>query len=231
MITDTNIEKYRYDTIYTKEPETIAWIDSFEDDGIFVDIGANVGVYSLYCASRHDAIQVYAFEPLHKNFMALCENIEINFFNTIVPVLMSLSDYEGESIIIPKDEETGTTAYLEKYENIKKYAKYDITKTMKLDNFHLFGFRIDNVKYIKIDVDGCEDTVLRGMDRILLNGNVESLLIETVNVERIKLLMYWYGYEIDQTHKHTPNHSDVRRIANGIPERNIIFKRRETINE
>ena len=44
------ITKYRIRTFYKKEPETLNWIDNFDntDPFIFMDIGANIGIYSIY---------------------------------------------------------------------------------------------------------------------------------------------------------------------------------------
>ena len=39
-------------TLLTKEPETILWIDDFNKDDVFWDVGANIGPYSLYAAKR-----------------------------------------------------------------------------------------------------------------------------------------------------------------------------------
>ena len=44
---------YRAKTLFTKEPETIDWIRKFEKDSVFYDIGANVGVYSLFSSLEH----------------------------------------------------------------------------------------------------------------------------------------------------------------------------------
>src|SRR5512139_1901242 len=78
MHIDTSMERYRWDTFWTKEPETIAWIDSFEPGACFWDIGANVGVYSLYAASLDRGLDIYAFEPAEPNFQQLARNKEHN---------------------------------------------------------------------------------------------------------------------------------------------------------
>ena len=68
---------FRAETLLTKEPETIEWIDGFEENSVFWDIGANVGVYSLY-AGLKKGVAVVAFEPATPNLYALNRNIEIN---------------------------------------------------------------------------------------------------------------------------------------------------------
>ena len=53
LFTPNWICRYRADTFSTKEPETLKWIDDSEDNGVLFDIGANVGLYSLYYAGSN----------------------------------------------------------------------------------------------------------------------------------------------------------------------------------
>ena len=71
MRTETPMEKYRAETFWDKEPECLAWIGSFAPTDEFVDIGANVGVYSLFANSLYPDMWVYAFEPMKENMEAL----------------------------------------------------------------------------------------------------------------------------------------------------------------
>ena len=83
---------WRAQTLFTKELVTIEWIRSFKEKSVFYDIGANVGVYSLYAAICCDA-QVYSFEPESNNFQALMENIVTNNLqNKILPFPIGISD-------------------------------------------------------------------------------------------------------------------------------------------
>ena len=69
MIVETEIEKWRRDTFWEKEPETIAWIDDMEPGEILFDVGANIGIYTLYAASR--GVRVIAIEPVFENYSRL----------------------------------------------------------------------------------------------------------------------------------------------------------------
>jgi hypothetical protein len=44
------LTKWRVRTFASKEPETLNWIDQFKDESIFWDVGANIGLYSIYSA-------------------------------------------------------------------------------------------------------------------------------------------------------------------------------------
>ena len=67
FISKNGLENYRFQTIKTKEPETIFWIDNYiSSKDTFIDIGANVGIYSIYTALKK--IKVFALESFKKNF-------------------------------------------------------------------------------------------------------------------------------------------------------------------
>jgi tRNA G37 N-methylase Trm5 len=72
--------EWRVDTYFSKEPETLEWIDSFEkkENLIFWDIGANIGLYSIYNSLKHSKSTTIAFEPSSSNLRVLTRNISIN---------------------------------------------------------------------------------------------------------------------------------------------------------
>jgi hypothetical protein len=56
------LTSWRYKTFATKEPETLKWIDEMEANSVFWDIGANVGLYSIYAAMNKNS-KFISFEP------------------------------------------------------------------------------------------------------------------------------------------------------------------------
>ena len=69
--------KSRVDRIMGKEPETINWINGFKKNSIFFDIGANIGIYTLYSAVKIGNT-VYSFEPHSVNYKNLLDSISLN---------------------------------------------------------------------------------------------------------------------------------------------------------
>ena len=64
LLSENWITKYRARSFNDKEPEMLNWLDETLHDGdVFFDVGANVGIYSLYTALRNPKTKVYAFEP------------------------------------------------------------------------------------------------------------------------------------------------------------------------
>src|SRR6185295_675790 len=64
-----------WDTLFFKEPETLAWIDKMEDGSTLWDVGANVGIYSIYFLAQKEKGRVVAFEPHPSNLAGLVDNL------------------------------------------------------------------------------------------------------------------------------------------------------------
>jgi len=71
------LTRWRVKTYSEKEPETLAWIDGMTHADVLWDIGANVGLYSLYAAKRND-MTVLSFEPSIFNLELLGRNCHLN---------------------------------------------------------------------------------------------------------------------------------------------------------
>ena len=74
--TPNRVCSIRAKTFSTKEPETLKWIDSF-GNGPFMDVGANVGLYSIYFAATKK-MPVYSIEPSFFNLALLGKNIHVD---------------------------------------------------------------------------------------------------------------------------------------------------------
>jgi tRNA G37 N-methylase Trm5 len=91
FLVENDLEEYRVENLKEKEPETIKWIDDFQLGSTFLDIGANIGQYSLYAGVKRSC-KVYSFEPYYKNYIKLIENIKANSCeSSISPILCALS--------------------------------------------------------------------------------------------------------------------------------------------
>ena len=84
--TPNEVCRYRAETFSTKEPETLEWLDRFGGEGALYDIGANVGIYSIYFAKTHPGT-VYAFEPSVLNLGLLGRNVSVNGVSTQVVIV------------------------------------------------------------------------------------------------------------------------------------------------
>lgn len=178
------ISLYRAETLLTKEPETIEWIDTFETGDILWDIGANVGCYTLYAAKK--GIFVKAFEPSAANYFLLQKNTEFNHLDhRIQAFCIAFNDVSETGYLNMSSIQMGGAINTfgdatEKFEFMETSWEVKFKQGMlgfSIDEFiRLFSIPAPN--HIKIDVDGIEDKIIRGAKHTLLDKNLKSVLIE-----------------------------------------------------
>lgn len=185
---------WRAKTLLTKQPWTIKWINSFNDGDIFLDVGSNIGIYSIY-ASKIKNTKTFSVEPDHRNYYQLIENIQLNKMeNKIVPLNFSISNKNCYAHVYrTRNVEIGDSSTLD-VENKTKLSSI-FTLCFSLD--YLFNKKIiPIVNHIKIDTDGSDLNVLLGLKNTLINGLIESISIELSpgQQQKAKALLYEYGY-------------------------------------
>lgn len=176
-----NMSLWRAKTLFTKEPDTIDWIDSFSRHDILYDIGANVGVYSLYAAAK--GVRVHAFEPESQNYAALNRNIFLNAFQEKIDAYnLALSDKTGIGHLFIKEFTIGGA--LNNFGECVNYKKEQFTPRFKqavasfsLDDL-VTHYQLPVPHHIKIDVDGLESSVISGSAHLLKETKLKSILIE-----------------------------------------------------
>jgi len=235
FFTPNQIIKWRVDTIFTKEPETLEWIDHFDNSKkiIFWDIGANVGLYSIYAAQKHEAIDIISFEPSTSNLRVLSRNISINnLFHKIKINQIPLCEKQNTNLIMYESEFTegwsmNTFGEQTDYQgkNFKSKQKYKIFGTNI--NFFIENKILDVPNYIKIDVDGIEHKILRGGDKCLENRNLESISVEInenylEQYNEVNRIMKNYNFVIKQK-KHAKMFDKSKEFSKVY---NYVFKRK-----
>jgi len=178
----------RAKSLKVKETDTIEWIESFNKNDIFYDIGANIGVYSLYASSR--CKEVLSFEPHFMNYNVLNKNIYLNKFKNTRAFCLAFSnkmeigklEHFKFSIGSSTSQFNKTTDHNGKEFN-SKFSQGMIS--LSVDDF---TNNIDDElfpNHIKIDVDGLEELILNGMTNVLRNSKLKSVLVEITNDEQI----------------------------------------------
>jgi FkbM family methyltransferase len=228
FVTDSDLEKHRADTLLTKEPETIFWIDSWDDTNniTYFDIGANIGVYSVYAAKRKKNIEVISFEPDPKNFVSLIKNVELNEISKIVlPLSLAVDNEDGITNFTCDDNRTGRSGGQIRKNLINALYSYRVF-ALSLDTLVL-KCNFPEPTHVKIDIDGRENNVLKGMKKIFELGIIKTLLIEFNNSEEKD---FWthelkkYGLKEDLDIRNLRNHSSERRKLNNSTAINVVFR-------
>ncbi len=237
----------RLETYFAKEPTTLTWIDSFKEDDFLYDVGANVGLYTVYAAAVAGC-RVAAFEPESLNYAELNKNIFLNqLHGRVKAYCCAITDRCGLDSL-----------YLSRF--APSYSHHDFGDNRWEGPVRLLvadaasrlpqgcmGLSIDTISdaewleqptHIKVDVDGLEHRVIRGASG-MLNGKerrLKTILVEmNFKVKESQSIMadmkaWGWKFSMDQvcTTRHEGKISEAewtRRAAAGKGGCNIIYFR------
>ncbi len=235
MEVETDFERHRLESFFTKEPETIRWIDELLRPGeTFFDIGANVGVFTLYAALRHGAgLDVRAFEPAYHNYYRLCRNLVLNEAQGVLAYCLALGEKSTSRSLNLASTESGSACHaFEGGSSQREDGKTAFSQgaiTISLDDLiEFFGFPVP--QHLKVDIDGYEEAFVQGAKKTLVGERVRSMLIEVTDgdgcKDRIVDVMTQAGFNARHPLNFIEDHSRVRREKSGNPQiENIIFVR------
>ncbi len=98
---------FRLQTLSIREPDTITWINSFENGATFIDMGVNIGMSTIW-ASQRTNIRVLAFEPEAQNYALLNRNILLNSLEgPVAAYCLPLGSLDGFSKLKISDTRIG----------------------------------------------------------------------------------------------------------------------------
>jgi FkbM family methyltransferase len=160
-----------------KEPWTVAFVESIPAGGIFWDIGANTGPYSLIAASRN--LTVVAVEPACNNYAALCRNLALNnYLNRAIVLCCALGDRTGFDWLHYRDLRQGAASHVIGGVRTQFFHKQLIPLWTWDELWPRLPLPPDRPHYAKIDVDGGEVGLLKGASQTLQRPALAGILIE-----------------------------------------------------
>lgn len=174
---------YRAKTLYEKEPEIFEWFDDYGGEGAFLDIGANIGIYSCYYA-KIIGKNVYSVEPSVFNLKQLVKNIDLNDISnkvTVLPFPLTNKTHLADFSLSNTEEGGAISAFGVDYDWQNKLINKEIfykTSGYSLDDIFKMGLIEEIPAMIKIDVDGIEHLILQGGKNILKNENCRTIYVE-----------------------------------------------------
>ncbi|MDC0450143.1 FkbM family methyltransferase [Pelagibacteraceae bacterium] len=227
--------KWRVDTLFTKEPETIEWINSFDKKKkiIFWDIGSNIGLYSIYAAQMYNDIDIVSFEPSTSNLRILSRNISVNNLVEKIKInQLPLGEKQNTNLIMHESEfiegwSMNTFGDPIDHQGKKFKSKQSYSIFGNNINFYIENKILDFPNYIKIDVDGLEHKILKGGNKCLENEKLESISIELnenyiEQFEEVTRIMKEHNFLIKQK-KHAKMFDKSELFSNTY---NYIFERK-----
>jgi FkbM family methyltransferase len=147
------------------------FLNHLKPDTHFIDIGANIGYYSLLAASHCPQGKVFSFEPDATNFRRLKASISFNGFDAIVQAhQLAVSDHNGAILIYDagSSANSGAKVTAKDTESLSPYVNapnpiYKAIEAVTLDSF----LGQTSIDLIKLDIEGHEPFALQGMQQLL----------------------------------------------------------------
>ncbi|MCF6279959.1 MAG: FkbM family methyltransferase [Flavobacteriaceae bacterium] len=205
IILELHIDDWIPKNIYftgTYEEAELQYIQSsLKKEDVFVDVGANIGVHSLFASKIvGNKGQVISFEPFNKNHQSFKKNIKINDISNIIAENLAVSESDTFIDIYYNKDELNlgmVSAFITNYSDSQK------AETISLDSYFEKN-HINKVDFIKIDIEGGEYNALLGMKKTLVKYS-PKLLIEILdesnpslqnNKEHIIFFLKKIGYNL-----------------------------------
>jgi FkbM family methyltransferase len=195
-----------------------------KDRGIVVDVGAHYGRYTLIAAKRVGAKgKVIAIEADPNNFEMLTKNIKLNELSAenVTTLNYAASSNKSKVKLSIPEKKSGHTIYSSIIPSRSPTEKFIEINANTLDNLLLEnGILVEQVNWIKIDVEGAELEVLKGATNVLAKSKDIALLIEIHNIEDGKTLYepimdllnnYDFKKEFEKVYESGERHLIVRK--------------------
>jgi FkbM family methyltransferase len=172
ILPSCNINCYVNNGLYEKY--LISWVKTLcSKDKNMLDIGAHSGTYSISLAEH--CKHIYAFEPQKMTYYSLCGSVALSNITNITCINYGLGSQEQigmKTLNIISHDGGGSTLH---------NNGYNVLKTEEIEIKTLDSFNIDNIGFIKIDVEDNELQVLEFAQNTLKNSNYPKILFEMNN--------------------------------------------------
>ena len=182
FIMDLKINEFTQNGYYFNFPNNgLGTLIKLVDNRVFIDIGANVGVFSLMASQIFN--DVYSFEPMRENYELLENNLKLNKISNVHAYNYALGKNEGHGELIINPLNNGGTSV--KLLDKKEKNSLKIVTLDKLD--------FKRVDLIKIDVEGSELEVLNGLKKTKDNCNPTFFIEISSSIENVRKILATLG--------------------------------------
>lgn len=224
-----NLKEYVMKQIYLfdiYEKPYVNYLSSFYKDNVknIIDIGANIGNYTIALKYAYPTANIHSFEPNTTNYTRLIKNIELNEFKNITTNQLGLSDKKGVLNLYFNEKNMGAATLAQHEGN-----QHEVIELETLDNYCEIN-SIENIDILKIDIEGGELNCLKGGTSILSKTKKGVLQLEIdyghckrmgYSAEELFEFPVKYGYQA-----HLMNKFGKIKIVNELPHQfigNVIY--------
>lgn len=187
---------------YEKEYQDY-FIKNIPINGVFFDIGANIGSICIPVAKARPDITIVAVEASSKMFGYLCYNVQMNSCKNIHLIHKAVSNINNHSVEFNSPKEFFGKGSL----NINNSEETETVQTTTIDQL-VNQFKIAKIDLMKVDVEGYEKMIFLGMQYLNINYTVDKIVFEfsewaetnsnLFEVSAAQKLLIEYGYKIGE---------------------------------
>ncbi len=209
---ETGAELHRARAI--AETWTADWVRSLPKGAVLWDVGANIGVFALLAAESPDVARVVAIEPAFLNFQALVRNILRNgLAEKVIALPVGLGEATGALAFHLQNLRAGDSMH-----SFGAIFPLRDRSTAPAATMSCLCYRLDDLvrieglpfpTHLKIDIDGIEDSVLRGGRSVLADPRLRGIQIEVMDLaadlprrRTVVALLEGIGWRLTQTILH-----------------------------
>lgn len=184
---------------FYEKDSILKWEQFIQDDSVVIDIGANIGYYTLIAANKAGKGWVHCFEPVTISYEALQQNIQLNHLTNVTANAVGISNSEAlQTYYISSADNRGMSG-MKHPENFSGLVEKK--QTITLDSYAIKN-NLSRIDLIKIDIEGNELNALKGMQTILTQ-NRPALFIEVIKehltkfgtgIDEVYAFLQSYGY-------------------------------------
>lgn len=170
-----------------------------ENDVVF-DIGAQIGIFSVYAATKAKNGRVFSFEPVPENFQLLKENADLNDCANISVFEAAVAEKGGRREMLVAADNTGGHSLVD--------AGQKIGSSVEVESFFLpefmVGHKIEKIDFLKIDCEGGEYEIFFTMPKEILE-KIKKISMEyhdldkERNGEKMKEFLIANGFKVVMT--------------------------------
>jgi len=167
-----------------------AWLKAFETKevkflqkwlrpgDIAVDVGANVGLLTIPMAKRIGREgQVFAFEPIEENVLCIKSNLNVNDLNNVVLTNCAVGNFDGKVRMTDNHHSSDSSSGF--FHRATELEEGIEVVQIRLDNYFKNILQSDNeIRVMKIDVEGMEIDVLDGLGGLLDCKKISAVMFE-----------------------------------------------------
>jgi len=142
-------------------------------DLVIFDIGANIGMFTLY--ARNKAKMIYAMEPAVEHFECLSKMVEFNKLSNVTLIKKAISNYNKISTFFHHPNKTSHSLYAIDSNYITGQEEVECIRMDKLFE----DYKIDHVDFMKFDAEGIESEVFGGDGFTNVVDKIDNIFFET----------------------------------------------------